>query len=154
MNVYEKLKQLNINIPAPPPKLGIYSSVTFFGDKLLYLSGCGPDVNSISPYLGKVGAELTIEEGCESSKLCAINMISKLDEALGDLNKIKKFVKLTCFVASDTEFFNQPKIADGASSFLIDVFGEEVALASRSAVGVSVLPGNIPVEIEALIELK
>ena len=85
---------------------------------------------------------------------CTLNLLSALKALVGDLDRVKRIVKLLVFVASDDEFYQQPQVANGASQLFVDLFGEEVGLAARSAVGMNVLPGNIPVEVEAVIELK
>ncbi len=104
-------------------------------------------------YKGKLGAEISLEEGCEAAKNCMLNVLAVLKEKIGDLDKIKSCVKMLVFVASDNEFYNQPQVANAATQLLIDIFGEEIGSPSRSAIGVNVLPGNIPVEIELLVEI-
>ena len=94
-----------------------------------------------------------LKEGQEAAVICTLNGLSALDEYLGDLNKIKRVVKILAFVASAPGFHQQPKVADGASRFLMDVFGEERGVGARSAIGASELPGGIPVEIEYIFEV-
>ena len=154
MCVYEKLKELGIELPQMPPKAGVFVFVREFGDKLAYVSGCGPDVNGVLYKKGKLGKELTLEEGKDAAKNCALNMLTLIHNHVGDLNKIKRVVKILGFVASDSEFYEQPKVINGCSQFLEELFGPEVGLGARSAIGTNVLPGNIPVEIEMLFELK
>ncbi len=154
MDVYAKMKEMGLEILDATPAGGIYSPIRFFGDKYVYTSGTGGDVKSEKNMTGRVGRDLTLEEGQEMAKRCAMNIISNLHYALGDLNKIKSFVKILVFVNSDDDFFQQPAVANGASALIKELFGEEVGLPARSAIGVNVLPGNIPVEIEMLLELK
>ena len=151
-NVYDKLKELRLTLPEPPQKGGVYTQCVEFGSNLVYVSGCGPDMNGNQKIKGKLG-EISIEEGQEAAKCCALNVLAILHRDLGDLNRIKKFVKCITFVASTKDFYYQPQVANGASNFLIELFGEEKGRPARSAIGVNVLPGNIPVEIEYLIEL-
>ena len=154
MNVYENMEKLGIQILEPTPLGGIYSPVRPFGDKLIYTSGTG-GANAIDKDItGKLGKDLTLEQGQEMARRCALNIISNLHHAIGDLNQIKCFVKLLAFVASDDEFYQQPQVVNGASQLIRDIFGEEIGMPARSAVGVNVLPGNIPVEIEAIVELR
>jgi len=154
MNVYEKLKQLELKIGVPIPPGGVFSPVRFFGGNLAYVSGTGPDSCGTTVWNGRVGAEYTVEQGRQAARAVALNLVTCLHHELGDLNRIKSFVKLLVFVNSSPDFCQQPQVANGASQLLCDIFGEEVGLAARSAIGVAVLPGNIAVEIEALIELK
>ena len=154
MCVYEKLKELQIELPKRPAKAGVFVFVKEFGQNLAYVSGCGPDINGVMFQKGKLGQELTLEEGQEAARNCALNMLTLMEDHLGDLNSIKSVVKVLGFVASDNTFFEQPKVINGCSEFLEQLFGTEVGLGARSAIGTNVLPGNIPVEIEFLFELK
>ena len=152
-NMENKLKEMGITLPSAPPKGGVYTPVKEFGEKLVYVSGCGPDLNGEVIYRGKLGKELTLQEGQEAAKCCMLNILAVLNENIG-LDKIKCVVKLLVLVASDNDFYMQPQTANAASEILRDLLGEENGLASRSAIGVNVLPGNMPVEIEAIFELK
>ena len=154
MDVYEKIAALGLEILPHTPKGGVYAPVVPFGDKLLYVSGTGDvDASGKGP-AGKLGRDFTVEEGQKIAAVCAMKIISNLHHAIGDLNKIKRFVKVLAFVAGTDEFYQQPQVVNGASQRIIDVFGEEIGLAARSAIGVNALPGNMPVEIEVLLELK
>lgn len=150
-DVYAKMKELGIQLPPPPPAGGIYTPVVDFSETLLYCSGCGP--GDFEP-LGKVGRDVTLEEAQEASRRCMLNLLTNLEVKIGDLNKIKRFVKVLAFVASDDDFVQQPQVVNGGSQLLVDLFGDVVGKPARSAIGVNVLPGNIPVEIEVLVELK
>lgn len=150
-DVYARLKELGIQLPPPPAAGGIYTPVVEFSGNLLYCSGCGP--GTFAP-LGKVGRDVTLEEAQEASRRCMLNLLTNLEAKTGDLNKIKRFVKVLAFVASDDDFTQQPQVVNGGSQLLVDVFGEDAGKPARSAIGVNVLPGNIPVEIEVLVELK
>lgn len=154
MKVEEKIAGMGISLPQPPQRGGVYIPVREFGQNLLYASGFGPAVDGLDPIIGKVGREVTLEQGQEAARRCALNLLAALKAAAGDLDRIKRVVKLLVFVASDDEFYQQPQVGNGASQLLVDIFGEEIGLAARSAVGMNVLPGNIPVEVEALVELK
>lgn len=154
MDVYQKLKELGIQLLDPTEKAGIYRRTIVFADRLVYVSGTGPACALGSCKLGKLGREITLEEGQEEARRCMLNILSNLHAELGDLNRIKRFVKMLAFVASDDGFFQQPLVANGASGLLKAVFGEDKGVPTRSAIGVNVLPGNIPVEIEMLLELE
>ena len=151
MDVYERIKELGYEIPELPPKGGIYKPVKQVGN-MLYVSGQGATKKGIPVIPGKVGAERTIEEGQDAARICALNALSTLHDYLGDLNKIKSLVKTLGFVASDDNFNQQPKVIDGASKLLADIFGED-GIGARSAIGVNELPGNITVEIEFIFEI-
>lgn len=153
MNIQEKLKKYQLTLPAVPGKGGTYSPVKEFGTNLIYLSGCGPNIDGGEKFAGKVGAEYTLEEGKRAAVMTVLNVLAVLQDNLGDLSKVKRIVKTLCFVASTNDFYQQPEVANAASELLVDIFGEEVGLAARSAIGVNVLPGNIPFEIELVIEL-
>ncbi|MHB1654693.1 MAG: RidA family protein [Desulfitobacteriaceae bacterium] len=151
MNVYENLEKLGLTLPVPPAIGGIYVPVKQVGN-LLYTSGQGPSVNGKPAFTGKLGQDLTIEQGQEAARIIILNTLSVLHTYLGDLNKIKNVVKLLGFVASAPNFGDQPKVINGASQLLIDIFEEKGAHA-RSAIGTNELPGNFPVEIEAIFEI-
>lgn len=154
MDIYGRLEELGIMILSATPKGGIYSLVQPYGDHLLYVSGTAPHNGIDENMCGKLGAEYSIGEGQEAARRCMINIISNLHYELGDLNRIKKFVKILGFVASTPNFYDHPQVINGASQLLKDVFGEKAGLPARSAIGVAVLPWNIPVEIECIVELK
>lgn len=153
MDIYARLKELNLELPPLPPKGGVYKPVKQVGT-LLYVSGQGATVNGVPEITGKVGAERSIEEGQAAAKLCAMNGLSTLHDYLEDLNRIKCLVKTLGFVASAPGFNKQPKVIDGASLLLSDVFGQENGIGARSAIGTNELPGDITVEIEFIFELK
>ena len=149
MNIKERMKELNIVLPAAPQKGGMYSPVKRFGEKLLYVSGCGPKIDE--PVEGKLGQEFTVEEGKVFSRNSMLNVLAAVDENVG-LENVKCPVKLLTFVAGTADFYDQPAVANGGSVLLVQLFGEDSA-PSRSAIGCSSLPGNIPVETEAVFEL-
>jgi enamine deaminase RidA (YjgF/YER057c/UK114 family) len=152
MSVYENLKKLHIELPEPPAKGGIYIPVRQVGN-LIFTSGVGPIVNGIPAFVGKIGKDLTIEEGELAARIVAINILSILHQFLTDLNRIKQVVKILGFVASAEKFGRQPQVINGASQLFVDVFGE-IGQHARSAIGTNELPGNIPVEIEGIFEVK
>lgn len=154
MDVYKRIEELGLEILPATPKGGIYTPVRQFGENIIYVSGVG-NLNMKDPdVLGKLGCELSLEDGQEAARRCMLNILSNLHHTLGSLNRIKSFVKILVFVASAPDFYQHPQVANGASALLRDVFGDEIGLPARSAIGVSALPGNIPVEIEVLLELK
>lgn len=152
MNIYDKLKELGIKLPKPATVGGVYVPVRQSGN-LLFVSGQGPSIDGKSLYIGKVGKDLTIKEGQEAAKICILNMLSALEAYLGDLNRIEGVIKVLALVASAQGFGQQPAVVNAASQLLVDVFGEK-GWHARSAMGTSELPGDIPIEIEAIFELK
>ncbi len=153
MDVYQKLKELGLQLPPPPAKGGIYAPGKKFGPGLIYISGCGPSIGGVTVQ-GKLGSDLTLDQGQACARNCMLNVLAVLEAQIGSLNKVKSAVKITTFVASANDFYDQPKVANGGSSLLVALFGEEAGAPSRSAIGVNVLPGNIPVETEALFEYE
>lgn len=153
-DVYEVMKEKGITLPQPPAKGGVYTPVQEFGEKFLYCSGCGPDLGERGTVLGKLGKELSVEEGQKAAYNCMLNLLANLDEKTGDLNRIKRFVKVLAFVNSADDFTMQPQVVNGGSNLIAELFGEEAGIPARSAIGVNALPGGIACEIEVLVELK
>ncbi|GHU07861.1 hypothetical protein FACS1894151_02830 [Spirochaetia bacterium] len=154
MNLEKALEKYGLTMPAPPAKGGVYEPVKEFGEKFYYLSGCGPAFNGEQRYKGKLGAEYNIEEGQAAARYCVLNLLANLQAKIGDLGKVKRIVKMLCFVAGADTFYDQPQVANGGSQLLEDIFGQEAGRCARSAVGMNALPGNIPVEIELLVEVE
>ena len=151
-NVYEIMKEKNIVLPEPPPKGGVYVPCKIIGN-MAYISGCGCVIGGCQA-AGKLGRDYTVEQGQVFARNCMLNILAVLQREIGDLNRVKNAVKLLAFVASDSEFYQQPQVANGASGLLGELFGPEAGIPTRSAIGVSVLPGNLPVEIEAIFEIE
>ncbi|MBK9098285.1 MAG: RidA family protein [bacterium] len=148
----EKIKQIGITIPEPVKPLAAYIPAMQIGN-LVMTSGQVPISSGAVKYQGKVGRDLSEEEGKEAAKLCAINCLSAVKSVIGNLDKIKRVLKLTVFIASAEGFTAQPKVANGASELIGEIFGE-AGKHVRSAVGVSELPLNSAVEIEMIVEVK
>lgn len=148
----EKLAKLNIELPKPGEPIASYVHYVRVGN-LLYLSGKGPQ-NAAGEYTkGKLGKDLTVEEGYAAARLTAINQIAVLKMALGDLSKVKRIVKVNGFVNSDPDFSDHPKVINGFSDLMVEVFGEKGRHA-RTSLGVSALPLNMAVEIEVVVEIE
>lgn len=152
-NINDALKKYGLSMPEPPKAGGIYEPVKEFGNNLCFLSGCIPSFNGEIRITGKLGKEVNIEQGQEAARICVLNLLANLQAKYGNIDRIKQIVKMTVFVAGADDFFDHPKVANGASQLLVDIFGEEAGCSSRSAIGVIALPMNVPVEIEALVEL-
>lgn len=153
MDVYQTISSLGLVLPPVPPNAGLFVGCKKFGANLLYVSGCGCLING-KGMCGKVGRDVTLEQARQAAADTILNFISVIEKEIGDLNRIVSFVKLLVFVSSDPDFLEQPKVADGATQLLCDIFGERIGCPSRSAVGVAVLPGNISVEIEGVVEFS
>lgn len=153
-DVYERMKELGVTLPQPPAKGGVYTPVMEFGNHLLYCSGCGNDIGDGKQLIGKVGRELTLEQGQQAARSCMLNLLANLQDKLGDLNRIKRCVKVLAFVNCTDDFTQQPQVVNGGSQLLFDLFGEEKGLPARTAMGTNSCPGNIPVEIEMLVEYE
>ena len=152
MNVYEIMKAKNITLPEPPPKGGVYAPCKISGN-MAYISGCGCVIDGCEAS-GKLGKDYTVEQGQAFARNCMLNILAVLQREIGDLDRVTNVVKMLAFVASDDEFYQQPQVANGASNLLGELFGQEVGIPARSAIGVNVLPGNLPVEIEAIFEFE
>lgn len=152
-DVNAQLKEKGITLPVPPARGGLYTPVVEFDDHLLYCSGCGPQLDGES-INGKLGRDLTLEQGQQAAYRCMLNLLANLNAKLGDLNRIKRFVKVLAFVNSTDDFCQQPQVVNGGSQLLLDLFGEEKGLPARTAIGVNATPGNIAVEIEMLVEYE
>ena len=150
--IENRLKELNIKIDKIPAPAANYLPYIKSGNQI-FISGQLPVKNGKIAFKGKVGNEVTIEEAREAAKICAINIIANLKEACdGDLNKVKKCVKLGIFINAIDDFAQHPQIGNGASDLMVDIFAKK-GKHSRFAVGVSSLPFNVPVEIDAIFEI-
>ena len=148
----EKLKEMGIELPEAPKPLAAYVPAMRAG-AFVYTSGQVPIAAGELKFKGKVGADLTEEQGYEAAKLCAVNCLSAVKTVTGSLDKIAQIVKVTGFVNSAPGFTGQPKVINGASEFFGQVFGD-AGMHARAAVGVSELPVNAAVEIEIIVMLK
>jgi len=149
--IEEKIKELGIEIPEVAKPLAAYIPAKQVGN-LVMTSGQVPLVKGVINYAGKVGSDLTEEEGREAAQICALNCIAAIKGVIGNLDKIIEVVKLTVFVASAETFTSQPKVANGASELIGKIFGES-GKHVRSAVGVTSLPLNASVEIEMTVRV-
>jgi enamine deaminase RidA (YjgF/YER057c/UK114 family) len=148
----KKLKELGIELSPPTKPIANYVKAVRVGN-LLYLSGHGPTKADGSNITGKVGKDLTIEQGYEAAKVTAAGLLSTIKAELGDLNKVKRVVKVNGWVNCYPDFTEQPKVINGCSDLMVAVFGEKGRHA-RAAMGVVALPQNIAVEIEMVIEVE
>ena len=151
MSTEENLKKLNINLPKAPDPVGAYVASKIVGN-LVFISGQLP-LNSEGKLIkGKVGKELNLEQGQEAAKFCALNLLAQLKKICGSLDKVKGCVKITGYVNSIDSFVDQPKIVNGASDLISQIFGN-IGKHTRAAVSVNSLPLGAAVEIEGIFEV-
>jgi enamine deaminase RidA (YjgF/YER057c/UK114 family) len=152
MTPEEKLKELGIDLPETPRPLGSYVPAVKTGN-LVFLSGILPLREGKLIRYGRVGEEITVEDAREDAKVAVINALAVLRSYIGSLNTVQRCIKITGYIASSPDFTDQPKVLNAASDLLCAVFGE-AGKHARSAVGVTVLPLDAPIEIECIFEVK
>lgn len=150
--VETKLAEIGLSLPVLGAPLNVYVPAVRTGD-LVYTSGSLPIIDGQVAATGKVGAEITLDEAGEISKICVLNALAAIKGLIGDLDKVVRVVKVVGFVASDPSFTGQPAVMNVASNLLLSAFGDAGAHA-RSAVGVAALPLDAPVEVEMIVEVK
>lgn len=147
----EKLLSLGITLPSPPAPAGSYVAVVISGN-LAFVAGQIPLESGQVKFQGKVGKDISVEAGQQAARLCAINALAQLKATLGSLDRVKHVVKITGFVNCEPSFSDQPRVINGASDFLVQVFGDNGKHA-RAAIGVSSLPLQSAVEVEFIVEI-
>lgn len=150
--VEKRLEELGIHLPSAPKPAAVYVPAKTVGN-LVYTSGQDCRVNGVLKYQGKVGHDLTIEEGYDAARQTMINILAVLRDHIGNLDRVKQIVKMLAFVNSADGFVHQPYVINGASELLEQVFGEKGQHA-RSALSANELPFNTPVEIELIVEIE
>lgn len=154
MGAEARLKDKNITLPQPPRPMANYVTAVRTGN-LLFLSGHGPLRPEGKPSMtGKVGKDLSIEQGYQAARETGLNLLATTRAALGSLDRVKRVVKVLGMVNSADGFGDQPKVINGFSDLMVEVFGEEIGRHARSAVGMAGLPVGIPVEIEMVLEVE
>ncbi len=150
--IESRLKDLGIELPTPPAPVASYVPFVQSG-KLVFTSGQVTVAREGLKYVGTVGKDLSLEDGKAAARLCAVNVIAQLKAACGgDLDRVKRVVKVTVFVNAAPGFTQHPEVANGASDLLVEVFGE-AGKHARSAVGAGSLPRNVATEVEAIVEI-
>lgn len=150
-NPEQRLKELNIELPEPPKPVANYVNGVRTGN-LIFLAGKGPRDTDGNELRGKLGQDITVEEGYAGARLAAINQLAVLKDMLGNLNKVKRIVKVLGMVNSDPLFVRQPEVINGFSDLMVEVFGDRGRHA-RAAVGMASLPRGQAVEIELIVEV-
>jgi enamine deaminase RidA (YjgF/YER057c/UK114 family) len=152
MNYESKISEMGFSLPEAPTPLAAYVAGIISGN-LVFTAGQVPLKDGKIAFQGKLGKEISVEDGQKASQICCLNCLSVVKKQIGDLQKVKQILKVTVFVASSEGFTDQPKVANGASEMLVEIFGEK-GKHVRSAVGVSELPLNSAVEIEMIVEFE
>lgn len=152
MKIETRLTQMGVQLPAPGKPMANYVSAVRTGN-LVFLSGHGPFLENGSLITGKVGADLTLDEGYNAARQVALVLLASLKSEIGVLDKVRRIVKLLGMVNCTPDFVDQPKVINGASDLLVELFGDKGKHA-RSAVGMNALPMNIAVEIEMIVEVE
>lgn len=151
-HIDQRLKELNIELPDAAPPVANYVNAVQVGN-LVFMAGKGPNKPEGGYVTGKVGQDLTIEEGYEAARLTAIAQLAALKGAIGNLDRVKRIVKVTGMVNATSDFTQQPEVINGFSDLMVEVFGEKGKHA-RAAVGMASLPRNIAVEVEMIVEVE
>ncbi|VTR53942.1 Endoribonuclease L-PSP [Sphingobacterium thalpophilum] len=151
-NADEQFEKLGLTLPPAPAPKGVYKPYVIDG-KYLYLSGHGPVQDDASLIIGRIGSDMSPEEGKLAARQVGLTMLSTIKTNLGSLNSVKRVIKVLGMVNCTTDFLYHPGVINGCSELFAAVWGEENGIGTRSAVGFGSLPDNIPVEIEALFEL-
>jgi enamine deaminase RidA (YjgF/YER057c/UK114 family) len=147
----KRLAELGISLPTPPAPVANYVPTVLAG-QLLFCSGQVSTAPGGKAMMGKLGTEVSIEQGQEAARICAINLLAQAKGALGDLDRIKRCVRLGGFINSDPDFAQLPVVMNGASDLMVQIFGD-AGRHARTTVGVAELPGDATVEVEALFEV-
>jgi len=146
-----RLKELNISLPAPPKPVGNYVGGVAVGN-LLFMSGCGPRLPDNTSITGKVGRDLDVEEAYQAARLVGLNMLANVRAQIGSLDRVRRVVKVLGMVNAVPDFREHPKVINGFSDLMVEVFGD-AGRGARSAVGMGSLPFQIAVEVEMILEL-
>jgi enamine deaminase RidA (YjgF/YER057c/UK114 family) len=148
-----RIQELGLTLPPPPKPVAKYKTAVLAGG-LLYVSGHGPaKLSDKTPVTGRVGADLTTEQGKESARAVGLNILSTVRNTLGSLDKVTRLIKTLGMVNCTADYKDQPQVINGFSDLMAQVFGEDAGVGARSAVGMGSLPGNIAVEIECIFEV-
>jgi enamine deaminase RidA (YjgF/YER057c/UK114 family) len=147
-----RLQELKVTLPPPPRPMAKYKTAVLAGN-LLHVSGHGPLRADGSLVMGRVGLDLTLEQGKDAARLVGLAILSTVRNTLGSLDKVKRLVKTLGMVNSTADFRDHPQVINGFSELMAQVFGDDAGVGARSAVGMGSLPANIPVEIECIFEV-
>ena len=150
--IEDRLKEMGLILPEPPEPAGNYLPAKRSG-KILWLAGVGSRMADGSRICGKLGADLTVEQGYEAARWCALNLLARMKQELSELDRVAGIIKVVGFINSAPDFEGQAQVLDGASDLFVQLFGEH-GRHSRSAPGMAALPGNIAVIVECVVEME
>lgn len=153
MSPEAKIQELHLVLPPAPKPVAVYKPAVLVGN-MLYVSGHGPLRPDLTQILGRVGDDLTLEQGYQAARQVGLAILSTVRNTLGSLDKVKRLIKTLGMVNCTPDFKDHPKVINGFSELMADVFGKENGIGARSAVGMVSLPGNIAVEIECIFEVN
>lgn len=153
MSAEERVRQLGLVLPPAPKPVGNYVGWVQSGS-LLFMSGCGPRLADGSSIIGKLGADLSVEQGYEAARVVGLNMLANIRAALGSLDRVEQVVKVLGMVNADPGFSQTPAVIDGFSDLMTEVFGDAAGKGARSAVGFVTLPRQIAVEVEMILQVS
>lgn len=148
-----RIQELHLTLPTPPKPIAKYKPAVQVGN-ILYVSGTGPYKPDGKMITGRVGGDLTTEQGKEAARVVGLAILATVRNTLGSLDKIKRLVKTLGMVNATPDFKDQPVVINGFSELMAEVFGDDAGVGARSAVGMGSLPGNIAVEIECIFEVS
>lgn len=150
----KRIQELHITLPEPAKPVAKYKTAVLVGN-ILYVSGHGPaKLTDKTPMAGRVGDQLTVDQGKESARAVGVNILATVKATIGSLDKVKRLIKTLGMVYATGDFKDHPKVINGFSELMAEVFGEDNGVGARSAVGMGSLPNNIPVEIECIFEVQ
>ena len=150
----KRIQELHLTLPKAPTPVAKYKTAVLSGN-ILYVSGHGPaKLTDKTPMAGRVGADLTTEQGKEAARAVGMNILATVRATLGSLDKVKRLIKTLGMVNATADYKDQPTVINGFSELMAEVFGDDNGVGARSAVGMGSLPSNIPVEIECIFEVQ
>ncbi len=152
MSAEARIKELELQLPPAPPRGGVYNPLVIVNN-LAYVSGHGPFQDDGTYMTGRLGEDLTLEEGQAAARQVGLALLATIKSELGSLDRVKRVIKSLALVNSTNDFVDQPQTVNGYSELFGEVFGD-AGIGARSALGTNVLPGNIPVEIEVILEIE
>ncbi len=153
MSADAKISELGLELPPAPKPMGVYRPLVIAGN-MVYVSGHGPLKNDGTLIAGRVGGDLDQQAGYDAARQTGLAILATLQSGLGSLDRVKRVIKVLGMVNCTADFGQQPAVINGCSELFRDVFGEDNGVGARSAVGMGSLPGNIPVEVEAIFEIE
>jgi enamine deaminase RidA (YjgF/YER057c/UK114 family) len=152
MGTEKRLLELGISLPPAPKPIGNYVGGVRVGN-LLFMSGCGPRRTEGGPITGKLGSDLSVEQGYDAARVVGLNMLANIRDVLGSLDRVERVVKVLGMVNCTPDFGDMPKVINGFSDLFVEVLGPERGRGARSAVGMAALPNQIAVEVEMVLEV-